>query len=596
MERLRTIPMYTTNVLIRWFVLVMLGVAVIFPGAGSASVNAMPTASLPTVSSGDDFATQEMGNPWDMSDSEDIAFEFTRDTGKVSSITFAGGVLKAVATAPPRVTLLMPSNSTINPVPSEGGYTPINANEYRYLTVRFYVGSSNGSNAARFTWQATSGATPGGSPLFYVPTAGWYIATYDLTQPGPDAGAPAPWSGLIQGLYFDPMLVTGGPFEIDFVRLSKNFPAIPLTWSNLNGTIDIYVGTAANGSDKAKIAGGVSAGRGRYDWRASLSPGLYYVFLQAAGTGNVLQTLTLPVNATPQLRITAPSYISGPDYATEQLGNPWDMSDPADVTATKALNSNSFSFANGIFSATSVQQNDTCQIATGAVPCGDAQVTLNVGPPIDTNRYKYFTYRMKLDGEQDTTLGSIARLIWWVTRPQEATITRSWVVYEGWQTVSFDLTRIKLRSNSMPAWTESKPTTFRFDPHELAAPRTMQLDYVALTGENQADASFAIRYLVNDADSDRLTTRFFYDTDAQGFNGQPITCSSAASAPGQNGKFNIFLPLLERVKAGPVAITGEFCTWQTANVPPGSYYIYGTASDGLDTFREYSQTPVIISH
>lgn len=570
--------------------LVFLGLFRTLPGVTHAAVT--PTNTLPTVNSGDDFATQELGDPWDMSEPRDIALEFTRSTGKVSNLTFSGGLLQATATEPPRITLMLPSDPNVNPVPHEGRFNPLNATAYKYATVRFYVGTSSAGNAARFLWQAVGNTAYGSSALNYVPNAGWYILTYDLTQAG-GGDATVPWSGLIEGLYFDPMMITSGPFAIDFVRLAQTRPSIPVTWSNLEGTLDIYVGTASDGSDKARIAQGVAASSGRYDWEASLAPGTYYVFLQTAGASSaeVLQTLTLPVNATPQITITAPSYLSGPDYATEQLGNSWDMNDATDIAYTSGINTSSISFTNGIFTATSPQQNKTC----GTVACGDTLIHLNVGPLIDTSRYKYFSYRMKIDGAQDTYLGSVGRIIWWSTVPEAASISKSWVIYEDWQTVSFDLTQIRLESSSRPAWAASTPKVFRFDPHEFAAPHTFNIDYVTLTGDERANTNFTIRYEASDADG-TPRVQFFYDTDAQGFDGQAITCSSAQNPPVKTLEFTTFLPILTRSRPGPTVIDGQQCIWQTANVPAGTYYIYGIITDGTDSVQEYGKVPVIVSH
>jgi hypothetical protein len=305
----------------------------------------------------------------------------------------------------------------------------------------------------------------------------------------------------------------------------------------------------------------------------------------------VLQTLTLPVNTTPQLTITAPSYLSGPDYATEQLNNPWDMSDSADIVYTNGIVPSSISFGNGVFTATSPQQDRRC----GNIVCGDTLVHLNVGPLIDTSRYKYFSYRMKIDGVQDTMLGSVGRVIWWSTIPQESSVSKSWVIYEGWQTVSFDLTQIRLEPNSNTLWTAGRPKVFRFDPHEFAAPKTVHIDYVSLTGDERADRSFNVRYEASDPDGN-VRIDWFYDTDDQGFDGQEISCNAQSPAPPQEAAFSVFLPLIVRSQPGPTINTGQSCTWQTTNVPPGTYYIYGIINDGLDKSRTYSEVPVIVSH
>src|SRR5690348_1303713 len=58
---------------------------------------------------GEDYAANELGNPWDMDGPGDIAFEYTRENGSVGTPTFSNGELQATSTgADPRVTLLLP--------------------------------------------------------------------------------------------------------------------------------------------------------------------------------------------------------------------------------------------------------------------------------------------------------------------------------------------------------------------------------------------------------------------------------------------------------------------------------------------------------
>jgi hypothetical protein len=198
---------------------------------------------------------------------------------------------------------------------------------------------------------------------------------------------------------------------------------------------------------------------------------------------------------------------------------------------------------------------------------------------------------MQIDGTSQLRLfAPVVRYLWWTTGPQQATTTTDWVAYEGWQTVSFDLTKMKLEPSSPAPWA-GRPTTLRFDPHEFTNPRGFQIDYILLTGDNVASTSYDIRYVASDVDGQTPTVQFFYDTDAQGFNGQPITCAStAAPSPGNN---RVFLPLM-RGGSGGSSVDGSVCRWQIGSIPAGSYYVYGVVSDGNDTTRTYSRLPVIV--
>jgi hypothetical protein len=476
--------------------LILLGAALLALGLPHAT----PTRAA---GNGEDYATNELGNPWDMDGPGDIAFEQTRDGDHLSNIAFNNGIFSATAVAAdPRVILRWPVAAKVNPVPQDGNYRPIDAGKYKFFTVRVNV---PGTQFAQVLWIPAVGM-PAGSTGFKQLQPGWNTVTFDLTS----GTSGTPWSGEIQGLMFDPMNATGA-FQIDYVRLSTVDPSSP-------------------------------------------------------------------DNTPPQLAITSPSFISGPDYATTVVGNAWDMSDAADVTGMNVTGAN---FGGGIYNATNTTN--------------DPALMLKVTTPIDTSRFKYATYRMQVDGQKDTTAGSVARYLWWTTIPQQASTTNDNVVYEGYQTVSFDLTKVKLEGSS-PTWSASNPKAFRLDPHEFPTVRAFHVDYVMLTGDNTAGNSFDIRYQASDGDGSTPTVQFFFDTNASGFDGTAITCTNATSAAAV-GSFNVFLPLINRYSLPPpVSPTGATCTWDTSKVSAGTYYVYGIASDAADSAMIYSQTPVVVSH
>lgn len=490
----------------RWWSLLAL-CALIF---GLVSQQAINTATAAQTSNGtDDYAAQNLGAPWDMTDPSVFAFDYTRQYGGVTNLTLANGILSATSiNSDPRVALLTPTPIGATPVPPEGGYRPVNTSLYRYLTVRVNVPTSS---FAQVFWHTAQNA-PFNASGFQAVNPGWNTLVFDLAAGG--QGSMGSWSGLVQGLYFDPMM-TAGTFQIDYVRLS----------------------------------------------------------------GERLQN---PENSPPALRITAPSYLSGPDYASEQLGNPWDMSDAADVVKTVALGP--LSFDNGIL---------TTSTGNCSSNCDDPQLLLNVGPAVDTSRYKYATYRMKMESIPGVYPESVARWLWWSSTPSQSSTSDDIVVYEGWRTVSIDLNKVALEAGSFATWANSIPTVFRFDPHEETRARAFSIDYILLTGDNTANDSFTIRYQASDSDGKDVRTQFFFDTDAQGFNGQPITCSTAAGG-GATGKFNLFLPALSKPGASTSVVEGAACRWDTSNVPNGTYYIYGVADDGTNVTRTYSELPVIV--
>ncbi len=580
--RLHLNPFYPFGVLIMSAIVLTLGL----PGA--QQIGASGIAAIAAQPSDDDFFTQQLGQPANMSNTDDVDFWFTEVLGGLSNVTVnnnGNGLLEATANNnDPRVWVRVPTPAGAVPAPYEGSFKPIDAGQYHYLSMRINV---NANTFMQATWQQASGSTFGQSPFTSL-AAGWNIVTVDLNASGNGKNGAA-WSGQIEGFYIDPANVAG-PFKIDFIRLSKNPAAIPITWdgNGLNGSVSILVGAASDGSDAATLATGVSASGGSYSWNTSLPGGTYHVFVRQSGVNVGGSPLTLPVAATPQLNITAPSYISGPDYATTVAGNAWDMSDSADLRGVNLING---SFSNGIYSAANPAGN------------GDPQVILNVPTAINSSKFRYATYRMQIDTMPSPFNAPVARYIWWAGRPEDASTTQDIVVYKDYRTVSYDLTKIPLdpeakgNAASNQPWTSANPTVYRFDPHEYTDSHTFRLDYMMLTGNDQANQSFDIRFEASASDGATPNLQFFYDSDRSGFNGTAITCGGIAAAVAPAADHSVFLPLITRmVPPPPITPAGATCRWNTAGVPNGTYYVYGVAANGPSSYPVYSQTPVEITH
>src|SRR5262249_51214587 len=183
------------------FSLILLGAALLALGLPQAT----PTRAA---GNGEDYASNELGNPWDMDSQGDIAFEYTRDNDNLSSLVISGGELVATAkNADPRITLLLPGHQETNPLPPEGGYRPVSTGKYRYLTVRMTAPSTT---FAQLFWQATLTSDYGSSVFQQVNGGGYQTITIDLLANGNGRSGPA-WNATstIQGLYFDPGMVAG---------------------------------------------------------------------------------------------------------------------------------------------------------------------------------------------------------------------------------------------------------------------------------------------------------------------------------------------------------------------------------------------------
>jgi hypothetical protein len=311
---------------------------------------------------------------------------------------------------------------------------------------------------------------------------------------------------------------------------------------------------------------------------ASLEPGSYQLFALSNNTGTP-QCTTLEIVPDSIMTIARPSMRSGPEYSSDVLGNAWDFSDSSDVQMTVQINNPIFS--NGIFSGTSV-----------AMPFmqGDASIYLNYSNTalIDTSKYKYFTFRMKLDGNQDVSGGWVARVFWWHSAPTAATFgtTKDIVLYEGWQEYTFDLSQASIASG--PGWTGYK-NQIRFDPHESWNPLSFYLDDIQLRGDDhirQGDI-FTVVYSANNAQS----IVFYYDTDRDASSGQTVMEQYIPPAP-ISGSNHLFLPLTS--KGGRLLPDGNHFDWDTQNVNPGVYYVCADVNNGYATTHWCSETPVYI--
>lgn len=102
---------------------------------------------------------------------------------------------------------------------------------------------------------------------------------------------------------------------------------------------------------------------------------------------------------------------------------------------------------------------------------------------------------------------------------------------------------------------------FGFDWTKYAnSPPTLSVSQPDGTGDTVTVGDlYNITYSLADTDN-VVTAAFYYDTDNTGLNGVAITGACATAAEG----------------------SGVTCSWNTAGVTPGSYYVYGITSDGVN--------------
>jgi hypothetical protein len=559
------------------------------PGRGldaQAGVSITSPAANAVLAAGPDYATDVLGDPWDMSNVEDITVDPAQKRGW-STLGFAagrvGGTLAAVngAVNGSHVGLLERAYwGIINPGRT-GARSPIPSTTYTKLAFKMQA-SPGTPQSPRIYWFQNDLGHPSGdgvgfryvNPIEPVPS-GNNVYVVDLTQ---NLVGGSPWvAAPARGLAIYPnSSAIGYDVWIDWVRLTTadahpSSARQPITWSGGSGSTTIDVQDAAG--TWTTIASGISGTS--FDWNYGvLPPGVYTLRVTRGGVAAPLRTFR--INAPPSIQITDPDATGGEDFATAVLGNPWDMNDGADIGSVPGDHLIARSFSGGQFHGTS----DGVAVAmSGDVPVGDPLVyPLTNNGVVDTTRYRYLTYRLQVDGPFDLRTGSVARLFWG-SNPAAAydvTVTKDIIVWPGMRDYTVDLAALTTAADGgivtsegrARPWTAEAVRYLRLDPHEFAEVRDFHIDSIKLAAMDEpSGGTFVVRFTGADADGDSVSVALYYDTDTNPANGRTLITSSV---PLGNGQF----------------------AWNTAAVPSGVYYINAVASDGRNATSTYSTGPI----
>lgn len=568
-----------------------------------------------------EYATLVWNDPWDMSDPLDVRqLDSPRcvwpnhfdDYSPCTDGYWCGQVRSDVGN--PDLFLLHPGYGALD-VSRTGQLRPINANYYIQLTFRMYIDSVDpGDPGLQIYWTngtvADIGADPnryGGSRL-YKTYSGWHIYTIDLSQETSPMNGNLPWSGQLTGLRLDPGLVNMNNkiVQLDWVRLTPS-QTRRIEWTtDQSGSVEIRFQSGSVDDRLLVYSGGqypisIPASQNYYDVPASLPPGDWYVQLKVDG-----QTSSAAgpwqVQQAPTLRFVKPGYTSGEDYARSELGDPWDMSNSEDIYSYGDTTAPVFS--DGVLSSTSMDTNplNTCSgywenpyINLLDDNYWDSPFTTD--PAVDTSKYRYLTFRLKLGGTPDVSYGWVARVIWSDFLFQNCGVTDDIPLHAGWNEVSLDLWDSSILEPAEAAcqstWQASpERRQVRLDPLEVPEATTFYVDSIMLTANDTAPQSsvFGIQYDLNKSDS--VIATFYYDTDTSSDNGRTLANEYTPPAPTPpTGPYFVYLPLVMNQYTAGV----EVFQWDLTGVPAGTYYISADVDDGYSTTTWYSETPVIIT-
>lgn len=437
--------------------------------------------------------------------------------------------------------------------PSEFRHLPLDP-AYHYLTYRMCSSASDGLTMVR--WHADASKADGdfGGTVFQPVRKGCRLYRFNLaTDRNPQVGTLAWGEEPAYALEILPVTEPGIDVRLDFVTLSsrRRGPRVEIAWQGLAEPVGLCF-AGADGS-RTPIRGNRTGGS--FTWRTpGLAPGTYRVIAVSATGQTLTAAEALVVDAPPTGRILDPSFTSGPDYATEVVGDPWDFSNAADVERALGLLPDS-DLSDGVYDAVSLR-------ASGS--SGDPRLFLHVTKPIDPRRYHYLTYRMWVEGDGVLAgTGGVSRVFWYRDGSwdvDDRSFTQDLRVYRGWRTVTIDLAGAHLQGDDIGPWGRVAVTDLRLDPHESPTPRAFHLDWVTLTGDVVASGDrFRIRYQVADPDRDLPTVRVFYDADRRPTGGTPRVPIVCASDPGHPA--------------------GGSCLWRLGGVAVGDYFIHLLVTD-----------------
>ncbi len=566
--------------------------------AASAAPSATLTVIRPTASTvipaGDDYATQVLGNAWDMNDDADID---TEESLYVVSQTFASGIFSGTTTATGSniYPLFMGYASSINL--SRGANHPIDTSHYRYVTYKLRVNQPTQPQFTRVVGVldgGSYGATPKSTVVeaFYtspLPNNVWTIVTFDMVTN--NDGLYYQWTDFPQltGLRIDPASTNAAPpyvaapFGIAWIRLTA--PATAAQKYTVQWTDSGYSGTYSiaaidSGGVNYALGSGISGTSYAADM-TFLEPGAYTIMVARSDSSATANSGTFHINTPPEITVTAPS-ASGDltkDFAKTIVGNQW-----GPITAPD------FPSGYGVRNFTNVSYTNPAGSFYGRPLNFDPGWFFNLGgQTIDTSVYRSLCYTMEVFGPRSVGLGSIARVFWGnstgavstsLAIPLDDNVNDS--VVGNYCIADLAAYPPDPTATNYGSWSGTK-SVFRIDPDEFTPPNgcntrdpchDVQLNSVTLSPFALANPSYTFKWSLTDPDNAGDTVDVYLDPDTTPLNGNEIH--------------------LNRVTA--VSGTGQFA-WagSCANaLTYGPWHVLTVVSDGINPVSRYAVGPLLV--
>ncbi|MBK6427322.1 MAG: hypothetical protein IPF82_14295 [Blastocatellia bacterium] len=246
---------------------------------------------------------------------------------------------------------------------------------------------------------------------------------------------------------------------------------------------------------------------------------------------------------------TADKIAAGRDYATETLGDPWDMDNAEDFNLNETLNVSGPTYANGTFSCTAATNDPNLLLLDPGL--GGTQRNGRTGRyfPIDTTTYRYFTIRMNVN------VASSMQVFWFTGSSFVSSFAASSFVQTtpGWRIYTIDLATTTIVAGDVGSWAGQPATGLRLD-HTAASGSTVQIDWVRLTANGDASTTFTTAFVPSDPGSNAVINMYL-DGDNDFNNGT-----------------------IERIATGLREDSATTAPVELSKYAPGNYFVHGRMS------------------
>jgi hypothetical protein len=578
-------------------------------GVGAQLAVTAPNGASTAIAAGDDYATQILGNAWDMDRAADVQ---TPESIDLSSQSVSGGIYSAMAQDLNGDTVVDPyfymafQGITSSVANNNGTRFPVDTARYRYVTfkMRLSGGGISGGQSTHVFWyrnrDSISNFTFGCTSFVSITAGQWQIVTIDLlnnftaaqcTGNGANTSNDQWRDGITQqGLRIDPVAFPGGGagsgvlVQVDWVRLTSESVAtnqrFNVTWTDNTSGSPYTVTAIETGANPARFTLGSNIAGSARSFNADLSrlpPGNYNIEVSRSGA-TATSSAPLMINRPPEFVVTAPSERGDQarNYAIVERGQQWGPLEAGDVTLTENLVN--VAYSGGVLTARHANDDPTILFNTGFAP---GQTT--GGTSIDTSRYRSLCFTLQVQGVRDVGTGSVAR-VKWGNNPATLASTDDIIVEEGLNEYCFsDIGALPLEGANQQPWSGAY-NFIRFDPHEFPVPapcnsnptplncRDIRVDSFVLSPYFQANPNFTFTWNLADPDNASSTVQIFLDPDRNPGSGNETLVTSQSAATG-NGQFAWSVP---------------------GGVAPGLYNVYLSFNDGINSVTRYASGPLIV--